>query len=263
MLALYHGANSVCSIKVRIVLAEKGLDWESRHIDLPQGEQFHPDFLKINPSATVPVLDHDGRLVVESSVIAEYLDGLTDERRLMPDDPYLQARTRGWGIATLDYHDAVNKLTFASYQRKMLLAKSPDERAARWAAMPNRLRALKLQDLVENGPASLHVPIALEKMSALCARAEADLTAGWLMGAHYSLADALIAAYIYRADCLGLETLWTSRFPKFTDWWARMQARPAMRTAVDPYLDPAQLAQIRAAGLDAYRERPELQEVLR
>ena len=40
MLALHHGANSVCSIKVRIVLAEKNLNWESRHIDLPKGEQF-------------------------------------------------------------------------------------------------------------------------------------------------------------------------------------------------------------------------------
>jgi len=38
MLALYHGANSVCSVKVRIVLAEKGLEWNSRPVDLPKGE---------------------------------------------------------------------------------------------------------------------------------------------------------------------------------------------------------------------------------
>jgi len=51
MLTLYHGANSVCSVKVRIVLAEKGLEWNSRHIDLPKGEHLGEDYLKINPRA--------------------------------------------------------------------------------------------------------------------------------------------------------------------------------------------------------------------
>ena len=77
MLALYHGANSVCSIKVRIVLKEKNLEWESRHVDLPKGEQFTPTYLAINPRAIVPVLNHDGILIYESSVICEYLDALS------------------------------------------------------------------------------------------------------------------------------------------------------------------------------------------
>ena len=86
MLTLYHGANSVCSVKVRMVLAEKGLSWESRHIDLPKGEHLQPDYLKINPRAVVPVLDHDGVLIRESTVICEYLDGLDDAVRLVPSD---------------------------------------------------------------------------------------------------------------------------------------------------------------------------------
>ncbi|HAO58299.1 MAG TPA: glutathione S-transferase family protein, partial [Alphaproteobacteria bacterium] len=73
MLTLYHGANSVCSIKVRLVLDEKQLDWTGRHIDLPKGEQFSEAFRDINPRSIVPVLDHDGRLIHESSVICEYL----------------------------------------------------------------------------------------------------------------------------------------------------------------------------------------------
>jgi len=51
MLALYHGANSVCSVKVRIVLAEKGLEWNSRPVDLPKGEHLAEAYLKINPRA--------------------------------------------------------------------------------------------------------------------------------------------------------------------------------------------------------------------
>ena len=99
MLILYHGANSVCSIKVRIVLAEKALAWEGRHIDLPKGEQFHPDFLKVNPRAIVPVLDHDGVLIRESSVISEYLDGLSDHNRLMPRTRWRRRRPAS-GVST-------------------------------------------------------------------------------------------------------------------------------------------------------------------
>ena len=132
MLTLYHGANSVCSIKVRIVLDEKQLDWTGKHIDLPKGEQFSDAFRAINPRSIVPVLDHDGRLIHESSVICEYLDGVSAHNPLMPADPVTRARTRTWGVYTLEYHDSVNTLTFSSYQRQMLLAKSPEELEARW-----------------------------------------------------------------------------------------------------------------------------------
>ena len=54
MLTLYHGANSVCSIKVRLVLHEKQLDWTGRHIDLPKGEQFSEKFLKIAKKLFLP-----------------------------------------------------------------------------------------------------------------------------------------------------------------------------------------------------------------
>ncbi len=114
MLTLYHGANSVCSVKVRIVLAEKGLAWEGRHIDLPKGEHLQADYLKINPRAVVPVLDHDGVLIRESTVICEYLDGLDDTTRLVPPGSLAQARMRIWGVNTAEYHDSVNTLTFSA-----------------------------------------------------------------------------------------------------------------------------------------------------
>jgi glutathione S-transferase len=59
----------------------------ARHIDLPKGEQFSDAFRAINPRSIVPVLDHDGRLIHESSVICEYLDGVSAHNPLMPADP--------------------------------------------------------------------------------------------------------------------------------------------------------------------------------
>jgi glutathione S-transferase len=49
MLILYDGTTSVCAIKVRCVLVEKGLAFESRTLDLRKGDQFDADYLKLNP----------------------------------------------------------------------------------------------------------------------------------------------------------------------------------------------------------------------
>lgn len=263
MLALYHNGNSVCSIKVRVVLAEKGLEWESRHISLPKGEQLTPEFLAINPKGVVPVLEHDGRYITESSVIAEYLDGLSDENPLMPEDHYLQAKSRIWGTNTIEYHDHVNTLTFTSYQRSMMLELSKEEREARYAKMPSPLKAKKRRDLIENGPASDYVPAAFESLSKMCAEMERDLSSSkWLMGDSFSLADTLIVAYMYRVECLGLASLWENNFPKVTDWYNRMRQRPSMKAAIDPYLDEAQLAKIMAAGQEAFMSNNEFKAYL-
>ena len=263
MLILYHGANSVCSIKVRIVLAEKALAWEGRHIDLPKGEQFHPDFLKVNPRAIVPVLDHDGVLIRESSVISEYLDGLSAHNRLLPDDLVAQARTRIWGLNTLEYHDSVNTLTFSSYQRQMLLAKPAEELQARWDAMPDKIRVRKTLDLMEHGAGSEYVPVALSRLQRMCAEMEDSLADGdWLMGADYGLADALVTAYFFRLDCIGLERLWESRFPRVTDWYRRVAARPSLDAATAPWLDAAAIDRIRQVGRKTFIEDAEFPDFL-
>ena len=57
---LYHNIVSTCSQKVRLVLAEKNLVYESEFLDLQRGDQFAPDYLKLNPNAVVPTLEDDG-----------------------------------------------------------------------------------------------------------------------------------------------------------------------------------------------------------
>ena len=53
MLRLYHYWSSVCSQKVRMCLAEKGLDWESRHVDIFAFENYEPAYTTLNPKAVV------------------------------------------------------------------------------------------------------------------------------------------------------------------------------------------------------------------
>jgi glutathione S-transferase len=58
LLTLYHGRSSVCSLKARLALAEKALNFDCRLLTL-RGDQFEPQYLKLNPNAVVPTLVRD------------------------------------------------------------------------------------------------------------------------------------------------------------------------------------------------------------
>jgi glutathione S-transferase len=79
--------------RARLALAEKQLPFKEVEIDL----QRKPDwFLQISPHGKVPLLRHDGRLVWESAVIAEYLEEVFPARPLLPAEPEQRAAARAW-----------------------------------------------------------------------------------------------------------------------------------------------------------------------
>ena len=85
MLKLYNAAHSTCSQKVRICLAEKGLPFEDIKLDLGKAkEHLRPDYLKINPNGVVPTLVDGDDIIIDSSVICEYLE------EKYPDVPLLR-----------------------------------------------------------------------------------------------------------------------------------------------------------------------------
>jgi glutathione S-transferase len=94
MLALYHNDMSLCAQKVRVCLAENGLDWESRHLVLRSAEHQQDWYLKLNRRAVVPTLMDDDKVIPESNVILEYLDERFPSPPLTPKDPYGRARMR-------------------------------------------------------------------------------------------------------------------------------------------------------------------------
>jgi stringent starvation protein A len=88
---LYDAARCPFCARVRIVLAEKGLAYETVEIDLAD----RPGWLyDLNPTGKVPVLDEDGWILPESSVISEYLNERYPEPPLWPDDPGMRAAGR-------------------------------------------------------------------------------------------------------------------------------------------------------------------------
>lgn len=86
--------------KIAIMLEEVGLPYKPHFIDLTKQEQFHPDFLKINPNNKIPVIiDHDGPghraiNIAESGAILMYLAEKTGQ--LLPSDPRHRIATIQW-----------------------------------------------------------------------------------------------------------------------------------------------------------------------
>ena len=62
MLELYNFAQSTCSLKVRICLHEKALDWVDHPLVSKNADHLSDWYLKLNPNGVVPTLIHDGRL---------------------------------------------------------------------------------------------------------------------------------------------------------------------------------------------------------
>src|SRR5262245_28384133 len=91
---LYNAPQSTCSQRVRFVLNAKKLPFEEVKLNLLEGDQLKPDYLKLNPNGVVPTLDHDGAIIIDSNVITEYLDEVAPESRFTPEDPVRRARMR-------------------------------------------------------------------------------------------------------------------------------------------------------------------------
>src|SRR5437899_11563556 len=94
MIKLYTYPASSNSLKVRVVLLEKGLEIERVTIDLSKREQKSPEYLKIHPFGTVPALDDEGFVVYDSTIINEYLEDEYPYPPLMPKDSEGRARAR-------------------------------------------------------------------------------------------------------------------------------------------------------------------------
>jgi hypothetical protein len=95
-LNLYHHGSSVCAAKVRFALGEKNLAWQGHYLDILKGDQFAPEYQKLNPKAVVPTLDHDDNVIVESTVINEYLDEAFPDVPLKPKSPVERALSAPW-----------------------------------------------------------------------------------------------------------------------------------------------------------------------
>ena len=151
MLELYHNINSVCAQKVRIALKEKGQE-ATEHLLTLRGDQNEPAYLKLNPSGVVPTLVHDGRPVVESSLILYYLDEVFPEPPLMPKAPLPRLRVRMYNKLIDEYvHNSCTILTFATAFRPNFLKVPREVWLAEISKAPLKRRTEYKRSVIEHG----------------------------------------------------------------------------------------------------------------
>ena len=93
---LYSASGSLCSQKVKLVLAEKNLEWKNHLLNLLTFENLQPSYIQLNPQAVVPTLIHNNTVITDSAVIIRYLDEQFQDRILTPVDPKLQEKMNSW-----------------------------------------------------------------------------------------------------------------------------------------------------------------------
>ena len=232
MLVFYEHSTSVCAIKVRLTLLEKGIGYDGRFVDLRRGQQFDPEYRKIHPGAVVPALVHDGHAILESSVIQYYLEDAFPEPSLMPEDPLARYRVRLL-MKTIDdpVHPATGLLTHAIAFRKDY--RTPETIEARMAKIPDPRRRARQRAVYEEGLGAALAVDAVRDMEAAFARMEETLAHGpWLGGGLYSLADAAATPYANRMNDLGLFGIWAERYPAVAGWFERIRARPSYQAGI-------------------------------
>jgi maleylacetoacetate isomerase/maleylpyruvate isomerase len=117
---LYTFFRSSAAYRVRIALSLKGVEYETITLNLPQGEHRQAGFAALNPHRTVPVIDDDGAVLLQSLAIVEYLDSRYPEPRLIPLEPVARARVQAFAqVIACEIHP-LNNLRVLRYLRAEL-----------------------------------------------------------------------------------------------------------------------------------------------
>jgi glutathione S-transferase len=178
--------------RAAIVLREKKVDFEFRHID-PDNR---PDwFLAISPHKKVPVLRIDDRVsLFESNAIAEYLDE-TIAPRLHPEDAVERAVNRAWTDYVPTFADAVTATAYADTE-------------------------------ADYHKASAKIPVPFERLERAL---EKQGSGPFFNGAKYSLVDAAYAPFLQRYFFLDrVKKLGhIDKFPRLAAWGEALIKRPS------------------------------------
>ena len=232
-LTLYNWPTSTCSQKVRLVLAEKSLRWEDRRLDSRRNENLSPWYLKLNENGVVPTLTHGGKVIIDSSVINEYLDEVFPNIPLSPMDAYQRARMRMWR----QFIDEVPTpaIRIPSYNRYI---------RHKWKTMPQHefdslverrtVRKYFYRKMGRNGSSPEAEREAIDNLRETIMRMDRALAHGpWLIGDQFTLADVSLVPTLVRMSDIGLADLWEGR-PLVAGWYERVQTRPSFAKTFYP-----------------------------
>ncbi|HSF96825.1 MAG TPA: glutathione S-transferase family protein [Thermohalobaculum sp.] len=192
---------------VRMLLAEKGAAYDQVPVNVLEGEPRQPEHLARHPFGKVPVVDHDGMRIIETSAIARYLNEVLPGKSVIPGTPKDRARM-DMGMAIVDSYGYGALVGVAAYHLFPDFVGGKNEDMRKDCIEKSRLVLTELMKLRGGDP--------------------------WIAGANPTLADfylAPICFYVGLTEDAGK----VFDVPGFADWWARVQALPSYK-ATEPDL---------------------------
>src|SRR6188472_271693 len=226
---LYNAPPSTCSQRVRFVLNGKRLPFDEVKLNLLEGDQLKPDYLKLNPNGVVPTLDHDGAIIIDSTVIIEYLDEISPNQSFTPDNPVERARMR----ALMHFIDempaaAVRVPTFNLAFLPRFQKMSREDFVAMAESKP--LRREFMLTMGQTGFPQAEMEAALARLRRAYERMNAEIERSggpWLLGKEITLADVAVMPSLVRIHDLGIPG-WED-LPRVATWFDNIRAQPAFK----------------------------------
>ena len=191
MLQFYYSRLSINARRVWVTLLEKNLEFEPILLKL-NGDQFQPDFLKLNPFHHIPVLIDDDFKVFESLAILDYLEAKYPEPQFMPTHPQEIAKVRTIELVT------VNELPPASI--------------------------VLMKEMLEVEVATNQIEKAKQTMATTLQYFEDNLLedSTYFIGEHLTYADIVAGTAVAAIPSLGISL---EPYSKLTKWIDRLQQR--------------------------------------
>jgi glutathione S-transferase len=226
---LYNAPQSTCSQRVRFVLNAKKLPFAEVKLNLLDGDQLKPEYLKLNPNGVVPTLDHDGAIIIDSTVITEYLDELEPVTSFTPENPVTRARMR----ALMHFIDempaaSVRVPTFNLAFLPKFQAMSREDFVAMAESKP--LRREFMLTMGQTGFPQADMDAALGRLRRSYERMDLEIEKSggpWLLGREITLADVAAMPALVRMHDLGMAD-WQD-LPRVVTWFDNIRAQPAFQ----------------------------------
>jgi len=166
MMVLYSGTTCPFSQRCRLVLFEKGMDFEIKDVDLFKKPE---DINVMNPYGQVPILVERDLTLYESNIINEYIDERFPHPQLMPADPVMRARAR---------------LFLFNFERELFVHVQAIENT-------NNQKAIEKGKLLIRDRLTQLAPILLKSK--------------YMLGDEFSMLDVAIAPLLWRLDHYGID----------------------------------------------------------
>ncbi|MDP5009187.1 MAG: glutathione S-transferase N-terminal domain-containing protein [Glaciimonas sp.] len=196
MMVLYSGTTCPFSQRCRLVLFEKGMDFEIRDVDLFNKPE---DISTMNPYGQVPILVERDLILYESNIINEYIDERFPHPQLMPADPLMRARAR---------------LMLFNFEKELFI------------------HVHVLENDKAKGAEKAHQAARNEIRDRLTMLAPLFLKNKYMLGDEFSMLDVALAPLLWRLDHYGIELSKTAApLMKYAE---RIFSRPAYIEALTP-----------------------------